>query len=59
MSETHYIENPATTSTNLHSLHPYHHYELSIAAFTVSKGPLESRRVQMPQAGMNTTIHIN
>ena len=58
MSETHYIANPATTLTDIHSLHPYHHYEFSIAVYTVAKGPLESRRVWMPQAGMNTTICI-
>ena len=59
MSETHYIANPATTSINLHSLHPYHHYEFSIAVYTVVKGPLESWRVRMPQAGMNTIMHNN
>ena len=59
MSETHYIANPATTSINLHSLHPYHQYEFSIAVYTVVKGPLESRTVQMPQAGMNETMHNN
>ena len=57
MSETRYIANPATTLINLDSLHPYHQYEFSIAVYTVVKGPLETWRVHMPQAGMNTTIH--
>ena len=57
MSETRYIANPATTLINLDSLHPYHHYEFSIAVYTVVKGPLESQTVWMPQAGMNTALH--
>ena len=57
MSETRYIANPATTLINLDSLHPYHQYEFSIAVYTVVKGPLESRTVWMPQAGIYECNH--
>ena len=53
-SETQYITNSATVSTDIYSLHPYHLYEFSIAAFTVFKGPVESQTLHMPQAGTNT-----
>ena len=56
MSETYYITDPATTSTNINYLHPYHLYQFSIAAFTVTKGPSESQTLQMLQAGMNTIV---
>ena len=56
MSEAYYIANPATISTHIYSLHPYHHYTFSIAAFTVAKGQPVSRTIQMPQAGMDTII---
>lgn len=55
MSETYYIANPATTSTVINSLHPYHLYEFSIAAFTAqAKGPSESLMLRMPKGGTNT-----
>ena len=56
-SETCLIENSATVTTDIYSLHPYHHYKFSIAAHTVAKGPLALRTLQMPQAGMNTIMH--
>ena len=50
--------NPALTKTTIDSLHPYHHYNFSIAAFTVAMGPFASQTTQMPEAG-NIILYLN
>ena len=47
------------TSAEIKSLHPNHHYQFSIAAFTVAMGPFTSITLQLPRDGINVTIHYH
>jgi hypothetical protein len=52
-SVTHFLGN-YTNGTHIDSLHPYHHFNFSIAAkFELAMGPLRSdhETIQMPEAG--------